>query len=165
MSEVTIKHFGKIVKGVKHYYNPKLHAQTLSELEGKEFEEVTREKIKRISLYAHGYYRGGVLGTAMECNMFGGWERDDIHDFFARLYLAYTKTNILKMPDGTERIIIRKKVQSTANIGKIKMKEFTDKVIAWLAQHGCIVLSPEEYELGKYKTDIIDIKPEDNGIH
>lgn len=165
MSEVTIKHFGKIVKGVKHYYNPKLHAQTLSELEGKEFEEITREKIKRISLDAHGYYRGGVLGTAMECEMFGGWERDDIHDFFAKMFLAYTKTNILRLPDGTERTILIKKVQSTANIGKTKMKVFTDKVIVWLAQHGVVVLSPEEYELGKYKTTVIDIKPEDNGIH
>ena len=44
MKEVTIKHYGKIVKGVKHYYNPKLYSQNLLELEGKEFEEVLREK-------------------------------------------------------------------------------------------------------------------------
>jgi hypothetical protein len=162
MKEVTIKHYGKIVKGVKHYYNPKLYSQNLLELEGKEFEEVLREKHKRVSQDAHGYYRGGVLGTAMSCEMFAGWERDDIHDFFARMFLAYTKTNILIMPGGTTKTINVRKVDSTASLNSRRMKEFTDKCIQWLAEHNVIVLSPEDYYLGKYKTDII--KPEDNGV-
>lgn len=38
------------------------------------------------------------------------------------------------------------------------MKEFVDKVIQWLAEQGIIVLTPEEYELGKYKTETKIVK-------
>lgn len=109
MGEVTIKHYGKIVKGVKYYYNKNLYAQNLSELEGKEFEEVFKKKHKRVSLDAHGYYRGGVLGTALDSEMFGGWDRDDIHDFFAKMYLSYTKALVIKYVNGSEKLVNIKK--------------------------------------------------------
>ena len=79
---VVLKHYGKIIGGKRRYYNPDLHNESLKSLEGKEFEEVIKEKHKRVSQDAHGYYRGGVIGTAMEFEMFNGWTKDDIHDFF-----------------------------------------------------------------------------------
>ncbi len=97
---VTLKHYGKIVNGKEIYYNPDLHQETLNSLEGKEFEEILKEKHKKVSEDAFGYYYGGVIGEAMEYEMFGGWSKDDIDDFFSSMFLTYNKTLCLKDEDG-----------------------------------------------------------------
>jgi len=40
----TLKHYGKIINGKKKYYNIPLHDSVIHSLEGKEFEEIIREK-------------------------------------------------------------------------------------------------------------------------
>lgn len=156
---IVIKHYGRIVNGVKQYYNPALYKETITSLEGKEFEEVIKQKHKRVSEDAHGYYRGGVLGTALEFEMFGGWTKDDLHDFFAKMFLSYKKSLILKYDDGTECVETIKKTQSTSGLNSKEMTEFVDKVIQWLAEQGIVVLPPEQYVLGKYKTETKHVKP------
>ncbi len=72
---IVLKHYGKVVQGVKRYYRPELLADNLKELEGKEFEEVLKEKTKNVSTDAHAFYRGGIIKTAMADEMFGGMDK------------------------------------------------------------------------------------------
>lgn len=151
---VTIKHFGKVVNGKRLYYNFDLHTENLHDLEGQEFVEVIKLKPKKVSHDAHGYYRGGILGTAMEFEMFSGWEREEIHDnHFSELFLTYKKT--VKYMAGVETMYRTKTYkQSTASLSSTEMFDFCQKCIQWLAENGIIVLTPDEYYLGKYKTEL-----------
>lgn len=155
MSKKTVnKHYGKIVNGRRQYYNFDLHAETLHDLEGQEFVEVLRLKPKKVSHDAHGYYRAGILGTAMEYEMFKGWEREEIHDdHFSELFLTYKKT--VKYMAGDQTMYREKTVKrSTAELTSSEMFEFCEKCIQWLAERGIVVHTPEEYLLGKYKTEV-----------
>ena len=155
--QTVIKHFGKIVNGKRIYNNPALHDEYVKDLEGKEFVEVIKQKHKKVSNDAHGYYRGGVLGEAMNYELFGGWSRDEIHDdHFAPLFLSYKKT--VKYIAGDETMFREKtETQSTADLSSKEMFEFCEKCIQWLAEKGIVVHTPEEYLLGKYKTKTIHI--------
>lgn len=144
---ITLKHFGKIVNGKKIYYNESLYKEAVKSLEGKEFEEVIKEKSKRVTLDQHGYYRKGVIGTALEFEMFGGWNDDEIHDMFAGLFLT-EKT--VKTLDNDQQVVITKTL-STSFLNRKEMAEFIDKCIKWLAIHGIVVLDSEQYLLSKYK--------------
>lgn len=149
----TIKHFGKIVKGKRIYYNPELHAESLHALEGKEFEEVIKLRFKKVSNDFHGYYRGGIIGECLDSNIFAGWERNEIHDFFAQMFLTYAKTIKFIGSKGTH---YREQVNtiSTSSLSSKEMSEFCDKVIQWCAENGIIIHSPEEYLMSKYKTEV-----------
>ena len=151
MAKKTIlKHFGKIVNGKRIYYNFNLHIETLHDLEGQDFEEVIKLKHKKVSNDAHGYYRGGILGECMEYEMFRGWERDEIHQHFATLFLRYT-VNVM-----TETVFREeKKIQSTSDLSSKEMFEFCEKCIQWCAENGIVIHSPESYILGKYKTKTV----------
>ncbi len=156
---VTLKHYGRINKGKKVYHNPKLHQETVDLLEGCEFEETIKERHKKVSEDAFGYYYGGVIGEALKYEIFSGWSKDDIDDFFSGMFLTYTKTLCLKHDDGSESFTTIKKVESKASgFSSKKMKAFTERVIQWLAENGIIVRSSEDYILNKYKTEVKHIK-------
>lgn len=149
MAKIIYHHYGKVTNGALVHYNWPLFKQTLSSLEGLEFDLILKEKHKRVSLDTHGYYRGGIIKECMQYEIFGGWDENDIHEFFADMFLKYTKTLIRS--DINKRILVTK-VQSTAELNQREMNEFIDKVIAWLANEGIVIHSPEQYFLGKYKT-------------
>ncbi|MES2395838.1 MAG: hypothetical protein V4549_07535 [Bacteroidota bacterium] len=151
--KTVIKHFGKVVNGKRIYYNDMLHNEYVSSLEGEEFEEVIKLKSKRVSQDAHGYYRGGILGECMNYEMFRGWSRDEIHlQHFAPMFLSYTKTT--KYIAGGETMYRESRdVISTASLNSKEMFEFCELCIQWLAEHGIVVHTPQEYLLGKYKTE------------
>jgi len=148
--KATYQHFGKIVNGQKLYYNPKLLQQSLSDLEGKEFVEVLKEKYKKVSLDTHGYYRGGVVKECMGYEIFGGWDEDDLHAFFASEFLRETKVLPLSKDDAVHQAPITA-IRSTASLSQREMNEFVEKVIRWLANEGIVIHTPEEYYLGNYK--------------
>ncbi len=150
---VLLKHYGKIINGKKIYYNHDLYLESVKALEGFEFEEVLKEKHKKVSEDAFGYYYGGVIGEAMKYEMFGGWSKDDIDDFFSSLFLTYNKTLCLIDDNGKQIFHTIKKVESkSSGFSSKKMKAFTDKCIQWLAENGIVVHSSEQYLAGKYKT-------------
>ena len=157
MAKKTIlKHFGKVVNGKRIYYNFDLHAETLHDLEGQEFEEVIKLKHKKVSNDAHGYYRGGILGECMEYEMFAGWEREEIHQHFATLFLRYKVTvKYILLGEMVFREEIR--TQSTADLSSKEMFEFCEKCIQWCAEQGIVIQSPEQYVLNKYKTKTIQL--------
>lgn len=153
MANKTIyRQYGKIINGKRIYYNESLHNQVITELEGQEFEEITKLKHKKVSLDTHGYYRGGIIKECLNYEMFRGWEEDDIHEFFANEFLGYRRVLILHKDDGTIEQHPVPKITSTSSLNQKEMNEFIEKVIAWLAQHNIIIKSPEEYYLGKYAT-------------
>lgn len=148
MAKPKIKHLGIVKNGKKIYYNPGLYANQMRELEGKEFEEVISEKHIKPSTETHGYYRGGIIPTALLAEKFGGWTEDDIHLYYTNKYL---KTVIEKFyPDGKREELVT--IRSTGELNQKEMNEYIEKVKADLALEGIEVLDPQQYYLNKYKT-------------
>jgi len=145
---IVLKHYGKVVKGVMEFYRPQLLKSNLTELEGKEFELVLKEKYKGVSTDAHAFYRGGILGTALASETFGGWTKDEVHEHFVEMFLSYADTKKIITRNGTVNVPIQK-IKSTSALSSKAMKEYCDQVIRWLAQHDIIVLDPDQYELSK----------------
>lgn len=152
MAKIIYHHYGKVTNGSLVHYNWPLFKQTLISLEGLEFDLIIKEKHKRVSLDTHGYYRGGIIKECLQYEMFGGWTEDDVHDFFADQFLHYYKTLIINHDDNDKTYCNVRKVISTSSLNQKDMNEFIEKVIGWLAEHGIVIHSPEQYFLGKYKT-------------
>jgi hypothetical protein len=144
---MVLKHFGLVTNGQRHYYNDKLHKACLSDLEGKEFEETIKLKFKRVSCNAFAYYYGAVIGTALQAEMFGGWDKDEMDDFFSDMFLTSYKTLRINHPGSEkEEHYTIKKVRSKGNgFTSKEMVEFVDKVIIWLAQNDIVVPPSENY--------------------
>lgn len=155
--QTTIRHFGKVVNGKRIYYNRELHDEYVYALEGQEFEEVIKVKFRKVSTDAHGYYRGGILGECLNYEMFRGWTRDEIHDLhFAPMFLSYTRT--IKYMAGDQTMYREKQeITSTSSISSKQMFEFCERCIQWLAERGIVVHTPQQYLLGKYKTETKNI--------
>ncbi len=151
MSKVTLKHYGVISKGKEVFYNKPLYLEVISELEGKEFELIIKEKHKRVSSDAHGYYRGAIIGECLKSEIFRGWEREEIHEFFAGEFLTYVVTEkYLKNGNTIYKEVLRK--TSTANLSSKEMFDFCEKCIQWCAENEIIIHTPEQYQLGRFKT-------------
>ena len=146
---VVLKHYGKVVNQELKYYQPKLLLSNLAELEGKEFEVVLKEKVKSVSTDAHAFYRGGIIKQCLSYEMFGGWTKDEIHEFFADMFLGYMDTKKIITRTGTVNIPIQK-IRSTGALNSKEMYEYCQQVIRWLAQHDIVILDPEQYELTKF---------------
>lgn len=149
----AIRHYGKVINGKRIYYNNDLHQEYINDLEGQEFEETIKLKFKKVSTDAHGYYRGGILGECLNYEIFRGWEREDIHtNHFAPMFLSYIKR--VKYISGEDTLYRNKiEIQSTASLNSKEMFEFCEKCIQWLAEKGIVIHSPQDYLLGKYKTE------------
>jgi len=137
------------------YHNPALRNASLDAIEaqGGEGFDVARVKSKRISNDTYAYFFGGILKTAMQFEMFGGWEEDDIRYEYEMKFLAISKVLIVRDGEGNE--ISRKVVKMHRSISDCNQKEmnvFCEQVIADLAQKGIVVLTPDQYYLEKYKT-------------
>lgn len=149
---IHLRHYGKIINGKKTYYNESLYNQTIRSLEGREFEEVIKEKHKKVSHDQHAYYRGGVLGTALEYEIFGEWNEKELHLFFGDLFLSYIIEEKYLVTDGTTKKRHVKRIESTADLSTKEMAQFIDHVIGWLAQQGIVVKDATQYYLEKYQT-------------
>lgn len=145
--KIDIRHLGVVREGQRIYYNIELHKKQLIQLEGKEFEEIIKEKLVKPSSDTHGYYRKGIIGTCLESEKFGGWEESEVHAFFANMFL---RTTLVKEIDGKEYSIPY--ITSTGDLSQKEMNEFLEKVIAWLAQEEIEILPSENYKIAKYRT-------------
>lgn len=155
MSEPTIRFYGTVVNGKRTYFRPQLHQKALEKLEGKQFEEVIKQRFEDESPNQHAYYRGGIIkATCMETELFGGWSEVDIHDYFAKKFLTNIRPKVLKFPDGTETTIEVAHTESTGDLGKKRMSEFIDRVLIDLAENNIFPLTPEDYYYGKYSEQV-----------
>lgn len=141
-----IKLHGIVKRSKKVYYNPDLYVKVLQELEGKEFEEIVKEKQEKPSKNTHGFYRGGIIASCLTTEKFAGWDKDEIDDFFCNMFLSEKIEKVF----GTTRTEITR-IGSTGDLNQKEMNEFIEKVIHWLSEEGIEILSPEQYNLSKYR--------------
>lgn len=146
MGKLEIRYFGVIRNGRRIYYNQELHERQLANLEGKEFEEIIKEKSKRVSTSTHGYYRGGILPSCINSSSFDGWTEDEVHEYYANKFLRHTYEKIL----GDKRIEIVI-IKSTGDLNQSEMNYFVEQVSRDCAEKGIEILPPEQYNLTKYR--------------
>ncbi len=143
----TIRHYGIVRNGKKVYYNPELYVRQLQDLEGKEFEETISPKFKKPSQGLFAFYWGGIISTCLTDEQFGGWDKDEADAWFCKLFL--TRMVQKTMPDGQNiQIPI---IRGTSDLSQEEMIEFCLKVEMYLANRGIQLLTPEEYNLTKYR--------------
>lgn len=148
MAKPTIRHYGTVINDEVIMYNEDLLKQQFAGYEGKEFYLEVREKPKNVTQDQHGYYRGAIVPTCLEFESFGGWDEKMVHDFFVDEFLSYKKIMTYKGVPKEVKII-----PSHSSLNRKEMSEFIDKVLQWLAQEGIYVMTPEQYNFGKYKTE------------
>lgn len=158
MPKPVYRHYGKVLNGKKVYYNPDLQAITVNELEGKEFEEITKVRTKKVSTDQHGYYRAGIVRECARYEIFGGWTEDEIDDHLCKMFLTFKRIKILKNDDGSIEQVDATKTLSTGDINLEEMREFIEKCIIYCAQKGIVVQDSNEYYEGRYKTIYEDKK-------
>lgn len=152
MTKSATHHYGKIIHGMLTYYNKALLDLDIRELDGMEFDLVLKEKKKHVSLDTHGYYRGGVLREALKYETFPNWTEDQLHDFFADMYLKEIQIKQIKFSSGHESIREVPHVISTASLSQKEMNDYIQKVIGWLAVEGIVIHPPEQYYLRMFKS-------------
>lgn len=148
MASPDILHLGIIRNGKKIYYRPELYLRQIQLLEGKEFEERIKEKFVKPSTSTHAFYRGAIIPTCLLTEKFGGWSEDEIHTFFTNMYLSRT---IEKVFESSGEVVELKEIDSTGSLNQKEMNIFIERVLAFLADEGIEVLSPEQYSLSKYR--------------
>jgi len=132
-TKVVIKHYGRVVDGKMLFYNPILWSNQLTVLEGKEYEIIVKERNKRPNSDQHGYYRGGILQTCLESEMFSHLDnKDQIHTlYFAQKFLTHTE--LVTLPGERYEVKI---TRSLADISDKEMNEFMNKVAAYIPTYG-----------------------------
>lgn len=143
---LVLKHYGIIKNGERLYYNKQLHAANIKSLEGQEFEEVIKLKTKKVSSDFHAFYRGGIIKECLQYEMFGGWTKEEVHDFFAKKYLSYEVDEKIIDEQGNTKLHRVSKIRSTSDLNSKEMSEYCEKVIRWLAYHSIIIKDPEQYK-------------------
>lgn len=145
----VVRHYGRVHRGKKIYYNQPLFDRQIEALEGKEFVEIIKEKHKKPSLDQHGYYRGGILGTCMQTEYFAHFHNEDqIHeDFFAPMFLSYSVQVVTP-----KESYLQKKIRSTADLSRKEYSEFIEKVKGWCIENDIVILDADAYENKFYKT-------------
>lgn len=142
MNKVHVRHFGKVVRGRKVYNNPELYNLQLQALEGKEFEEIIKERSKRTTDSQHAYYRGAILPACFQSEMFAHCDKpDDIHEYFAERFLSYTV--MIHYPNGVKKEHIR--TRSMADLNRSETAEYIARVKMECEILEIQILSPDEY--------------------
>ena len=149
MSGVNIKHFGKVVAGRIIYYNKPLFDRQVYELESSEVELIIKKKHKAPSPDQYGYYRGGILSACYNSEMFSHLDKqDDIHElYFAPKFLSYTRMCII---NGVKKEVVV--TRSMADLDRMEVAEFIQKVLAECNELGIEVQPPDAYHLAHYKS-------------
>lgn len=145
--KLAIRHFGKVKGGRTIFSNQHLYFQQLTQMEGKDFELTIKERLKRPTLSQYGFYRGAILATCFESEMFSHFDTaDQIHsDYFAPKFLSYTV--MVKLPTKQYEVL---KIRSMADLTRKEISEFIDRVMADCALNSIAILSPEEYQNKHY---------------
>jgi hypothetical protein len=147
MAAPEIKQYGIVRNGQRIYYSPDLHLQQIKSLEAYEFEEIIKKRVKKPSLGTHGYYRGGIIATCLTTNKFSGWTKSEVDKFFCNLFLKEIIEKIF--PDGKKVEIPF--IKSTGDLDQQEMNEFIIQVEQWCSENEIEILSPEQYNLTKYR--------------
>lgn len=149
MPKPLIKHFGRVMNGRKVYHNKALYYQQMALLEGKEFEEVIKERKKKVTNDQYAYYFGGVLNECFNTEIFSAFNKAaDVHEYFEYKFLSYNV--MIEVGDVKKE---KTKYWSLSELGKKEMSNFIEKVIYHCKEDLKIkILTPEEYYTENYTT-------------
>lgn len=127
---------GVIKEGKRIYDDPSLHSRLLRSLDGKRFEEYTREIRIPATPQQKAFYVGVVLKEAHRHEQFAHYNQPiDIHkQLFAPAFLRYYNEK------GEE------KVRNLRDLSEQEMWDLTERVIAFLAsEHQIIIAEQSKY--------------------
>ena len=97
-----------------------------------------------------GYYFAAVVeGAIKNCESFGGWSKEDLHDW---LKVECNKKQLLNPKTGEIAFV----PSTTATLKKYEYAEFIDRCIKRLAEEGYVVPEPEAYFRQLEDSKIID---------
>ena len=139
---IQIKHYGTVLNGRKTYFNQPLYDSQLQALEGKQFCEVITPIHKKPSVSQYNYYRGGILPTCYQSEMFCHLDnKDEVHElYFAPKFLTFKKLAVIagKQVEVT-------KIRSLADLSQDEMREFITKVKIDCEMNGIVCGEPQDY--------------------
>lgn len=129
--------YADAVDGKLTIHKKKLFDKYVASLKGLVSIEIKKRRAKR-SLNQNAYYWKilEIIGDEY------GIEKEELHDYFGAEYRSIKKVLTNKV---TGEIFELDFIRSTSSMNKIEFGEYLDKVIAWAANMGIIILSPEEY--------------------
>lgn len=145
--EGQIRHLGVVKNGKFQAYKPELLKSELQEKEGQPVYLLVQDYEVEKTTDELGYYYGGIIaGTCMRTEIFGGWEKEEIDDFFQTMFLD---EHITKMMKG--EVVSFNRRNRISKLTKKNMSMFINKVIQYLASEGIVVLPSEMYLKSKYR--------------
>lgn len=113
---------GKVAQGKLILDNPNRYLVRLSKLEGKRIElSICKEKSKR-SLNQNSAYWGIAIEILRECEAFGGYTKEEIHDSLRKEFLGQVDPNT-----GLTRI------RSTTDLNTVEFNEYYAAIQRWAA--------------------------------
>lgn len=121
---------------------PELYEKQIQSLEGRRFVEIISEVKQKPTQSQFGYYRGGILPTCYQSEMFSHLDnKDKIHElYFAKKFLTHVE--LLVLPNEKYEVQI---TRSLADLSDKEMSEFIERVLAECANLGIEVLPSEMY--------------------
>jgi len=125
---------GRIEKGKKIYDNPSRYLFQLLKLEGKRFEEVLRKEKSKRSLNQNSAYWGIAIEILSECEVFGGYTKEEIHDAL--------RTKFLSKIDPLTGLT---KIRSTTELSTVEFNDYYATIQRWAASF-CNVYIPDPNE-------------------
>lgn len=139
---VDIKHYGRVENGKKIYYNQPLYANQLQSLEGQQFVEIIKAIRRKPSISQYNYYRGGILPTCYQSEMFCHLDnKDEVHSlYFAPKFLTHKKLAII----GGKQIEVPE-TRSLADLTQDEMTIFITKVKADCEMNNISIGDPQDY--------------------
>lgn len=140
--KLQIKHYGRIENGKKLYYNQPLYNHQIQALEGKQFVEIIQEVHKKPSQNSYNYYRGAILPTCYQSEMFNHLDnKDDIHTlYFAPKFLSYKK--LANIGGQQKEVTI---TRSLADLNQEEMTDFINRVKADCEMNQIFIPDSSEY--------------------
>lgn len=134
------------VKGCEIYALDKTRkARILQQFEGQLVDLYVTPHEEPKSQSQLGYLYGVIFKlVCLNTEMFGGWEMDELEDFFVNRFLRENK--IVSVQGENYNDV---KVRRISKLNKREMTAFIQKIINWLAAHEVTVPEPQDVYLRK----------------
>jgi hypothetical protein len=139
---LALRTTGMVKDGVFRPFDPVRSANKLKQFEGQIIDVVYQLHEEPKSQNQLGYlWQGIIKSVCMKTEMFGGWTKDEIYEFFCGYFLLDFK-ELVDVNGEVQAVMV---VKSLSRLNKRETAEFIDKIIRWLAEQDIYVPSPDEW--------------------
>jgi hypothetical protein len=141
------RHQATVSKNEIRFTRPNVLRSELKQYEGKNIYVSIEPEKTSSSPKQMNFYRGVILKEALACNAFGGWTKDELHDFL--LYEVAGETKYIdnkeaKIPGDFEKIS-----SNSTSFGR-----YIENVLYWLSgEAGVVIDNPKNYKTSNYIKD------------